>query len=54
MKNEDHPSSHFNDGKMARFALRANSSFIFGGGGISFFTLSKIVAAIPISRGPTT
>ena len=25
--------SHFNDGKMARFALRANSSLILGGGG---------------------
>ena len=24
---------HFNDGKMARFALRANSSLILGGGG---------------------
>ena len=35
MKNEDHPSPHFNDGKMACFALRANSSLILGedGGG---------------------
>ena len=39
------PPPHFNDGKMARFALRANSSLILGGGGglISHFILSKIV-----------
>ena len=28
------PPPHFNDGKMARFALRANSSLILGGGGV--------------------
>ena len=45
MKNGDHLSPHFNDGKMARFALRANSSLILGEGGlISHFNLSKIVA----------
>ena len=27
------PPPHFNDGKMACFALRANSSLILGGGG---------------------
>ena len=38
MKNYDHSSPHFNDGKMVRFALRVNSSLIlegarWGGGG---------------------
>ena len=35
-KLKDHPSPppHFNDGKMARFALRAKSSLILGGGGV--------------------
>ena len=42
------PSPHSNDGKMARFAMRANSSLILmgrGGGGNLFFSIpSKIVA----------
>lgn len=38
------PPLHFNDGKMVRFALCANSSLILGEGGlISHFNLSKIV-----------
>ena len=54
MKNLDPPPPpppHFNDGKMARFALRANSSLILVGGGgggggeglIFHFNLSKII-----------
>ena len=38
---------------MARFALRANSSLIFGGGGgglISYFILPKIVALVQVAE----
>ena len=34
MEHLDHPSPHFNDTKMARFALRASSSLLRGGGGL--------------------
>ena len=46
MEHLDHPSPppHFNDAKMARFALRVSSSLLRGGGGlIVHFILSKIV-----------
>ena len=49
MKNQEHLFPHFNDGKMARFTLRANSLLILGGGGggglIFHFNLSKVVAS---------
>ena len=50
------PFPHFNDGKMARFALRENSSLTLGRGGYNFFfffvvvvvfILFKIVASVP-------
>ena len=43
MEHLDHPSPppHFNDAKMARFALRASSSLLRGGGGliVPFYTV---------------
>ena len=37
------PFPHLNDGKMARFALRENSSMTLGGGGYNFFFVVVVV-----------
>lgn len=34
MRNLNHPSPHFNEGKMARFCSFAPSSLLWGGGGV--------------------
>jgi len=36
MEHLDHPSPHFNDGKMARFRTFAPSSLLWGGRGLIF------------------
>ena len=56
MEHLDHPSLHFNDAKMARFALHASSSLLRGiggggGGSLFHFILSQDCSYSCMKRG---